>query len=218
MSGAIVGRVRPPNLALLAAAVALLAGCRAHDPAPPSGPRAGQWTGPPAPPPLPPQAPPNGAPTPWSWPGLPAWPAPPWSVPAPGGGLPPTTAPTGASPAQRCVDGINAYRATKGLAPLARATQSEACASSEAADDARSGQAHGTFGRCGEHAQNACPNWPGPAEPMIDGCLRSMWNEGPGPSPAHGHYENMANRTYTSVACGFSTQPDGSLWSVQNFY
>jgi len=120
--------------------------------------------------------------------------------------------------AQRCVDGINRYRATKGLTPLARAVANEPCANSESADDARTQEAHGSFGMCRERAQNACPNWPGPAERMIDECLQAMWDEGPGEFPAHGHYENMANPEFTGVACGFVTQADGSLWAVQDFY
>lgn len=120
--------------------------------------------------------------------------------------------------AQRCVDGINRYRATKNLPALARAFANEACANSESAEDARTQEAHGSFGTCREHAQNACPNWPGPAEKMIDDCLQAMWDEGPGEFPEHGHYENMADPRSTSVACGFVTQADGTLWAVQDFY
>lgn len=120
--------------------------------------------------------------------------------------------------AQRCVDRINGYRATKRLPLLARAVASEPCANSESMEDARTQEAHGSFGMCRERAQNACPNWPGPGERMVDECLQAMWDEGPGEFPAHGHHENMANPNFTSVACGFVTQADGTLWSVQNFY
>jgi hypothetical protein len=127
-------------------------------------------------------------------------------APAPGGDV-----------AQRCVDGINRYRATKGLPALARWSEGEGCATSEAAEDARTQQAHGSFGRCKEGAQNACPNWPGPPERMIDDCLRMMWDEGPGEFPAHGHYNNMVDPKSTRVACGVHTMADGRLWAVQDF-
>ena len=115
------------------------------------------------------------------------------------------------------MDDINRYRATKGLAPLGRWVEAEPCAANEAGEDARSQRPHGSFGACREGAQNACPNWPGPQERMIDDCLRQMWNEGPGEFPAHGHYENMASPRSTQVACGVHTMPDGRLWSVQDF-
>lgn len=119
--------------------------------------------------------------------------------------------------AQRCVDDINRYRATKGLPALARWTDGEPCAITESADDSRTGQAHGTFGRCKEHAQNACPGWPAPATTAIDGCLQAMWNEGPGSFPDHGHYENMVDTHSKKVACGIYTMPNGRIWAVQDF-
>lgn len=102
---------------------------------------------------------------------------------------------------------------------LVRAVASEPCANGESATDSRSQQPHGSFGACRERAQNACPNWPGPADRMIDDCLQAMWNEGPGVEFAeHGHYENMVDPNSTSVACGFVTQADGTLWAVQDFF
>jgi hypothetical protein len=45
-----------------------------------------------------------------------------------------------------------------------------------------------------------------------------MWAEGPGPfDQGHGHYDNMSSTQYTAVACGFYTQPDGSVWATQDF-
>jgi len=123
----------------------------------------------------------------------------------------------GGDAAQRCVDDINGYRATKGLAPLARWADVEPCATNEAAQDARSQRPHGSFGQCREGAQNACPNWPAPADGMIDKCLEMMWNEGPGEFPAHGHYMNMVDTRSTKVACAVHTMPDGRLWAVQDF-
>jgi hypothetical protein len=139
--------------------------------------------------------------------------------PADGGAAPTTTdagsppqppAPSGA--VEDCVDAINAYRATLGLAPYARWTQEESCADGQALSDSKTGKAHGAFTQCGEHAQDECPGWQGPADKMIPKCLAAMWAEGPG----GGHYENMRGK-YTQVACGFATLPDGSVWAVQDF-
>jgi hypothetical protein len=111
-----------------------------------------------------------------------------------------------------CVATINAYRASIGKKALARWSDSEHCAGSEAESDSASERAHGAFGDCGEMAQNECPGWPGPAADVIKGCLKAMWSEGPG----GGHYDNMAG-SYTKVDCGFSTLPNGDVWAVQNF-
>jgi hypothetical protein len=128
---------------------------------------------------------------------------------ADGGGAPP---PPPAGAAQDCVDAINGYRATLGLAPYARWNQEESCADGQALSDSKSGTAHGAFTQCGEHAQNECPGWPGPSDAMIPKCLAAMWAEGPG----GGHYENMRGK-YTQVACGFTTLANGSVWAVQDF-
>ncbi len=137
----------------------------------------------------------------------------------------PTTAnptdPTGGDPdeaaTQLCVDTINMYRATLGLAALARWTDAETCSDEEAAMDGASGTPHGAFGQCGESAQNECPGWPGPPEAMITGCLELMWAEGPGEDfNKHGHYITMSNPAYTKVACGFADGMNG-VWAVQNF-
>jgi hypothetical protein len=174
------------------------------------------------PPPLPaPIAWPSGPAVPGGWPGvpgLPTWPgqAQPQPQPPPGQPVQPQPAPSH-DVAQRCVDNINGYRATKGLPALARWVEAEPCATDEAAEDSRTQRAHGSFGRCKEGSQNACPNWPGPPERMIDECLKMMWAEGPGEFPAHGHYMNMVDTRSTKVACGTYTMPNGSLWAVQDF-
>ena len=116
------------------------------------------------------------------------------------------------SVAQLCVDEINRYRSTLGLRPLERAHDREACANGQIADDARSGKWHGSFGGCGESLQNECMSSPTSSEDMIKGCLRNMWNEGPG----GGHYEAMKSST-TKVWCGFYTAPNGDVWSIQDF-
>ncbi|WP_437754304.1 CAP domain-containing protein [Sorangium sp. So ce1389] len=124
--------------------------------------------------------------------------------------------PTGA--AQLCVDTINQHRATLGLPPLARWTEAESCSDEESESDGNTNTAHGAFGACDERAQNECPGWGGPPESMIGPCLQLMWDEGPGEDfEKHGHYINMSSTSFTKVACGFHTFPDGSVWAVQNF-
>jgi hypothetical protein len=123
-----------------------------------------------------------------------------------------------ASVQQLCVDTINMYRATLGLAPYARWTAEETCGNGQAQSDSQTGTAHGAFGMCTESAQNECPGWPAPPETMIIGCLQAMWNEGPGADfNTHGHYINMSSTQYRQVACGFYTTAAGRIWSVQDF-
>ncbi len=116
---------------------------------------------------------------------------------------------------QLCVDTVNRYRAMRSMPPLARWRDAEECAASEAADDARAQQAHSSFGRCKEWAQNGCPNWAGSPAAVTDECLRAMWDEGPGDPSEHGHYNNMVSPRWTKVACGTFTMPNGLLWAVQ---
>lgn len=116
------------------------------------------------------------------------------------------------------MDTINDYRATLGLPPYQRWSESEVCAGSEAQKDSTTMQAHSAFPSCGEWAQNECPGWPGPPESMITGCLAAMWAEGPGEfDDGHGHYLNMSSTQYTKVACGFYVLPNGKVWAVQDF-
>ena len=134
-----------------------------------------------------------------------------------GGGQGETGSDTYAEIRHACVDKINGYRETIGLAAYSRWTDGEACADSQAAADAKADAAHSAFGNCHESAQNECPAW-GSLNQILSGCLQMMWDEGPGSDfELHGHYLNMASTNYTSVACGFYTAPDGSIWSVQNF-
>jgi hypothetical protein len=90
--------------------------------------------------------------------------------------------------------------------------EQEGCADGQARDDASANRAHATFGRCREGSQNECPGWGGPADKMIKGCLKMMWDEGPG----GGHYDNMAGDA-KQVSCGFYTNEKGEIWSVQDF-
>jgi hypothetical protein len=120
--------------------------------------------------------------------------------------------------AEKCVQLINQYRASIGLSPYERWTDAEACADGETRKDAEVNNPHGSFGSCGEWAQNTCPNWPGTPETMIGPCLEAMWAEGPGSDfSAHGHYINMSSTRYTRVTCGFYVTPEGRVWTVQDF-
>ena len=123
-----------------------------------------------------------------------------------------------------CVQRINDFRATLELEPLARWEQGERCADRTSQTDSETSIAHGSFGECGEFAQNTCPGWPS-FDGVIDGCLQAMWDEGEPPMQpcsgscfqAHGHYLTMSSTRYREVACGFYEMPDGSVWSNQNF-
>jgi hypothetical protein len=132
-----------------------------------------------------------------------------------GGG---TTGSSHPAAAEDCVEIINQYRASIGLSPYARWTDTEACVDDEARRDAEANQPHGSFGSCSERAQNTCPGWPGTPESMIGSCLAAMWAEGPGSDfSQHGHYINMSSTSYTKVACGFYVTASGRVWTVQDF-
>ena len=128
-----------------------------------------------------------------------------------------TTDPYAATRVQ-CINKVNSLRASIGLVPLVYWADKDSCSDTEAKDDCLSGAAHGAFPRCGEQAQNECPGY-GSQSSIVNGCLTSMWNEGPGqPYSQHGHYINMTNIAYTKVSVGFYTTPSGSVWAVFNFY
>ena len=114
---------------------------------------------------------------------------------------------------QLCVNEVNRYRATNGKPALARWTAEETCADGQSKSDSASGTAHGAFGQCNEFGQCECPGWGGPLETMIIGCLKAMWDEGPG----GGHYDIMNSDSYTKVACGFYTMTSGKIWAVQDY-
>jgi hypothetical protein len=112
-----------------------------------------------------------------------------------------------------CVSEINRYRAAIGVAPVRRWRATEACTDDEARRDGVSKKAHGAFGSCEEWEQCECPGWDGPAETLVVGCLKAMWDEGPG----GGHHDAMANPQNRFVSCGFHDAADGSLWAIQNY-
>jgi len=137
---------------------------------------------------------------------------------------------------QACVDHINMYRATLMLAPLKRATpEQEKCSDDGAKADGDSGQAHGSAGSCrGLGGQNTCPGYPvrsgGTLTSTLTGCLDQMWAEGEPPNGVqaciadrtgcfleHGHWINMSQASYGTVACGFYKMTNGRYWMNQNF-
>jgi hypothetical protein len=138
---------------------------------------------------------------------------------------------------QACVDTINMYRTTLGLSALKRATPAqETCSDMGAKLDGDSGRAHGSAGMCpGLGGQNSCPGYPlriggGTVEGTLNYCLKQMWDEGEpaegvaackadrnGCFQEHGHWINMSEAGYGTVACGFYKMTNGSYWMNQNF-
>jgi hypothetical protein len=125
-----------------------------------------------------------------------------------------------------CVKTINMYRTTLGVPALKRWCGNAACEDKQGTQDFMANKAHSAFGQCKENAQDECPGWPDTPLASIDGCLKQMWAEGPGPAncaadPAcyqmHGHYLNMSSTKYTMVECGFSEVGGGKWWGVQDF-
>lgn len=100
---------------------------------------------------------------------------------------------------QRCSTRTNELRAQAGSAAVAPYPEKRACVDQQARDDSLSGDAHGTFGRCGERAQNECPRSSKDPVKAVEACLEMMFDEGPG----GGHYENIVGKRYTKMECGF---------------
>jgi uncharacterized protein YkwD len=139
------------------------------------------------------------------------------------------TAPSTGDQYADCVARVNQLRYCVCLGPLARNTAGETCANQQAQYDSQSGTAHSGFtgNICTPRgsAQNECPGWRSVAQ-TISGCMLDMFDEGPPPtSPCtgdcfttYGHFINMTNTRYTSVACGFYTTASGQVWQVQNYF
>jgi hypothetical protein len=118
---------------------------------------------------------------------------------------------------QQIVHRINYYRSTVGLGDLTRRLDKDSCLDAQAAYDASSNTAHAGFGRCGENAQNECPNWNSETQ-IITGCTDDMWNEGPGTGSAHGHYVNMTGKAYHQISVGFYKTSSNKFWSLQDYW
>lgn len=117
---------------------------------------------------------------------------------------------------QSFIDRINGFRQTKGLPPLQRWVEGEACADNQAKNDATSGVMHTNFGACQELAQMTCPGTHS-MDGANSGCLQQMWDEGPGTGDAHIHFNIMTNPSYTKVAIGIFPMSNGLFWIDMNF-
>ena len=136
-----------------------------------------------------------------------------------------------------CLEVVNAKRATEDLPPLKRANaEREKCVYEQAAKDMVAGKGHANFGDCGESAQNTGPNvnpkWYKTEKAIVDNYVNMMWDDekalvtsgerDPNKDSDYsyiGHYLNMKNTRYTSLACGVAYSEDGSkAWFNMYFY
>lgn len=105
-----------------------------------------------------------------------------------------------------------------GSAALGSRSDQWSCVDAQGKRDSDTKTPHSAFGQCSENAQNECPAFKGSLDAVVDRCLQMMFDEGPGEGAGHGHYTNLTNPNYRSLACGFQTAADGSIWLVQDFY
>jgi len=136
-----------------------------------------------------------------------------------------------------CLEVVNAKRATEDLPPLVRADEEkEKCVVEQATKDMAAGAGHANFGSCGESAQNTGPNvnpkWYKTEKSIVDNYVNMMWDDekalvtsgerDPNKDSDYsyiGHYLNMKNTRYKSLACGIAYSEDGSkAWFNMNFY
>lgn len=120
-----------------------------------------------------------------------------------------------------CLDTINAYRATLGLAPVVRSASLEAFADQGARYDSDRDKAHAHFstfskGAVPSDAENAIPGWPLKSYKTVARIVgegaKMMWAEGPG----GGHYENIKG-SHTAVGCGIYVNQAGGVWVIHDF-
>jgi cysteine-rich secretory family protein len=137
--------------------------------------------------------------------------------------LSPSATDTAAYAAEKrlCLDTLNAYRATLGLAPVVRSASLEAFADQGARYDSERDKAHAHFGAFSKgavpsDAENAIPGWPlksyKTVAKIVGEGAKMMWAEGPG----GGHYENIKG-SHTAVGCGIYVTPDGGVWILHDF-
>jgi uncharacterized protein YkwD len=120
-----------------------------------------------------------------------------------------------------CVEEVNRYRASAGLAPLTRSDRIDAFSTDAAHVDGEAHQAHSYFrttngGNGTARAENLIPWWRasqyGSIRTIVKKGLATMWAEGPGGS----HHENMKG-DYTQMGCGVFISNDEVTVS-QDFY
>jgi uncharacterized protein YkwD len=119
-----------------------------------------------------------------------------------------------------CVDEVNRFRATIGVAPLTASNQIGEFSSEAARVDGAAHEAHKHFRQTnGGHgmarAENEIPWWTlaryGSVRTIIRDGLALEWAEGPGGS----HYDNMTG-AYSEIACGISIA-NGEVTITQDF-
>jgi cysteine-rich secretory family protein len=136
-----------------------------------------------------------------------------------GGPSGPTPAPY-ASEMAACLAQANQYRASVGLAPLARSTDLEAYATNAAQNDGAAHAPHQYFTNTNGGgialAENEIPWWSlvqlGSVAAVVQRGLGGMWGEGPG----GGHYRNIVG-PYTTSGCGVAVSGD-EVTVVQAFH
>ena len=120
-----------------------------------------------------------------------------------------------------CVEEVNRYRASVGVAPLTRSGRIDEFSSDAAHVDGEAHQAHTYFlmtngGNGTARAENVIPWWKasqyGSVRTIVKKGLATMWAEGPGGS----HYENMKGN-YSQMGCGIFISNDEVTVS-QDFY
>jgi uncharacterized protein YkwD len=134
----------------------------------------------------------------------------------PGGPVSPesvaTDSDTVAATAAFCVDEVNRYRATAGLAGLTRSNTIDEFSNDAAHIDGEAHQVHTYFrmtngGNGTARAENQIPWWKasqyGSVRAIVRQGLAQMWAEGPGGS----HYENMKGG-FTEMGCGIFISND----------
>lgn len=118
-----------------------------------------------------------------------------------------------------CVDEINRYRSSVGVAKLAPSDDVQTFSNEAARVDGEAHEAHKYFRETGgngvSRAENEIPWWSlsqwGSVRTIVKQGLAKEWAEGPG----GGHYENMTG-DYRVVACGISIK-NGEVTITQDF-
>ncbi len=138
---------------------------------------------------------------------------------------------------EQCLEIINEYRATEGVAPLELADEDvQWCTVQQAKADAEVDKAHANSRMCGIGAQNTGPHfsttWKKNASSAVRSFIKMMWDDekalvtsgerDPNKDEDYtyiGHYLNMRNSAYTKLSCGIALTEDGKkAWFNMNFY
>lgn len=130
-----------------------------------------------------------------------------------------------------CLKIVNDYRASESILPLNRATQAQdSCTLAQSALDLEEKKAHGHFGKCKERAQNTGPSISlkhyNTETKILTAYLKMMWEDekemvlnGETEYNKIGHYLNMKNESYHSLACEIAYDETRSVaWLNMNFF